>query len=78
MTENVLYNRDIADATKFLDDVKKEMLTSQSSRLHRGFIPEEKRRYVELLNSLSKRVDAMDTGDFPEVHPHTIVPETTE
>ena len=72
MVENILYNRDIEDVTKFLDDTKQEMLSSQSSRLHRGFIPEEKRRYVELLNSLAKRIEALDTGDFPEVHPHTI------
>ena len=72
MAENELYNRDIADIIKYLDDMKTEMLSSQSSRLHRGFISEEKRRYVELLNTLSKRVGAADTGDFPEVHPHTI------
>ena len=72
MVENTLYNRDIDDITKFLEDMKQEMLSSQSSRLHRGFIPEEKRRYVELSTSLAKRIEALDTGDFPEVHPHTI------
>ena len=72
MVENILYNRDIDDITKFLDDTKQEMLSSQSSRLHRGFISEEKRRYVELMNALAKRIDALNTGDFPEVHPHTI------
>lgn len=78
MVENVLYNRDIDDITKFLDDTKQEMLSSQSSRLHRGFIPEEKRRYIELLTSVTKRIEAMDTGDFPEVHPHTIAGEGGE
>ena len=64
-----LYNRDILDLEKWLDDIKAEMLASQSSRLHRGFIAEEKRRYVELLTAVAKRLDAMETGDFPEVHP---------
>jgi len=64
-----LYNRDISDLVKWIEDVKEEMLASQSSRLHRGFIPEEKRRYLELLASMSKRIETVDTGDFPEVHP---------
>lgn len=64
-----LYNRDIDDLVKYLKDVEAEMLASQSSRLHRGFIAEEQRRYVELLTAVVARIQSMGTGDFPEVHP---------
>jgi len=67
-----LYNRDIFALCEWMDDMKAEMLASQSARLHRGFIPEEKRRYMELLAQIRARVEAMDTGDFPEVHPQTL------
>lgn len=64
-----LYNRDVQDDVTFLEDVKTEMLFSQSSRLHRGFIEEERRRFVELINQLAARVASQTTGDFPETHP---------
>jgi len=70
-----LYNRDIYDITHWLDDVKAEMIASQSSRLHRGFIPGEKRRYEELLTALVERIKGMEPADFPEVHPTLVVPE---
>jgi len=57
-----------------MDDMKAEMLASQSSRLHRGFIHEEKRRYIELMGAMIKRLETMETGDFPEVHPVLLEP----
>ena len=64
-----LFNRDIQDIISWLHDVESEMRASQSSRLHRGFIDGEKRRVMELLDDLVKRIEGMKTGDFPETHP---------
>ena len=64
-----LWNRDIVDLLKWMDDVREEMLASESARLHRGFIPREKRRYKEIFADMSARIEVMDPSDFPEVHP---------
>ena len=68
-----LYNRDVVDVVNWLKDIETEMCASQSSRLHRGFIAGEKRRYVELLEAIMKRVTVMEPEDFPETHPIVLV-----
>lgn len=64
-----MYNKDLALLLDLMGDLEKEITESQSMRLHVGLISQDQRRIAETLDLLKNKVNAMETGDFPETHP---------
>ena len=66
MVDEIIVNKDINDTLDYLGDIENEMRHCQSRSLLR--IPEEARRFGELLEGLAAKVKAMKTADLPETH----------
>lgn len=78
MEEKALYNRTAKYVVDQLKDFEEEVKASQSALLASGFLDFDGARFASICDSIKNTVTSEKPVDFPEVHPHPIVPETTE
>jgi hypothetical protein len=68
-----MYNRDILSLMQKLDDIKKELEVSQSSRLHVGLLDFDAERLEKELAHILAHAKALKPVDFPETHPTVVI-----
>lgn len=68
-----MYNKDVRVLMQKLDDVKRELEVSESSRLHVGLLDFDSRRLEEELAHIVAHAKALKPTDFPETHPTVVI-----